>query len=677
MYKYRFKLCGLDCANCAKKIEENLSKNKEYNSVNVSFATSKLIVETSLKENEVKKKLEKEIQKIEPEVSLEEKKHINVMLLRVIISSILLIIGLISKVSYFYFISYLIIGYDIVVKAIRNILKRELFDEFFLMMIATIGAFYIGEYPEAVAVMLFFQIGEYVQEKAVHKSRTSITSLLDLKSDYANLIVNYVTTKVDPSTVKVGDELLVKPGEKIPLDGIIIDGKTTVDTSMLTGESIPKNVTLNDEVLSGYINLSGLIKLKVTKTSSETIASKILDMIENAAEKKTDTERFITRFAKVYTPIVVLCSVLICLLPTLLFHGSFNEWFYRSLVFLVVSCPCALVISIPLGFFAGIGTASKNGILVKGSDALELLTKIKIVVFDKTGTITEGKFAVSSVVANNNKNKDLVVKYAALAECFSNHPIAKSILECYGKKINQNDLTDYVEYSGKGITAKYKNKRLIVGNLKLMEQENIEVPLTNVSGTVVYVALNQEYLGYLIIEDKIKNRLNKTIKELKKQGIEKCIVVSGDSKEIVSNVCKKIGIKEYYAETLPDKKSDIVKTLMKENKVLFVGDGMNDALVLTVADLGISMGGIGSDVANIASDIVIMNDDISKIINGIEISKYTKQIIWTNIIFALAIKIIVLILGIFGFTSIWLAVFADVGVTLLTILNTLRIGKRY
>lgn len=677
MYKYRFKLCGLDCANCAKKIEENLSKNKEYNSVNVSFATSKLIVETSLKENEVKKKLEKEIQKIEPEVSLEENKQINIMMLRIIISSILLIIGLISKVFYFYFISYLIIGYNIVFKSVRNILKGELFDEFFLMTIATIGAFYIGEYPEAVVVMLFFQIGEYVQEKAVCKSRASVTSLLDLKSDYANLIVNYVTTKVDPTVVKVGDELLVKPGEKIPLDGIIIDGKTTVDTSMLTGEAIPKNVTLNDEVLSGYINLSGLIKLKVTKTSSETVASNILDMIENASEKKTDTERFITKFAKVYTPIVVLCSVLICLLPILLFNGSFNKWFYRSLVFLVVSCPCALVISIPLGFFSGIGTASKNGILVKGSDALELLSEIKIAVFDKTGTITEGKFAVSSVVANNNKNKDLVLKYAALVESFSNHPIAKSILECYGKKINQNDLTDYVEYSGKGITAKYKNKRLVVGNLKLMEQENIQVPLTNVSGTVVYVALNREYLGYLIVEDKIKNRLNKTIKELKKQGIEKCIVVSGDSKEIVSDVCKKIGIKEYYAETLPDKKADIVKTLMKENKVLFIGDGMNDALVLTVADLGISMGGIGSDVANIASDIVIMNDDINKIVKGIKISKYTKQIIWTNIVFALAVKIIVLILGIFGLTSIWLAVFADVGVTLLTILNTLRIGKRY
>ena len=679
MKRYEFPLYGLDCAKCAQEIEEYLQKQDDYSFVRVSFATAKVIIETTLEEEMVTQQIEKDIQKVEPNVFIftTEKKKIDMMLLRIIITTVLLIISFVFFKNIFLFLFiYLIIGYDILFTSLKNLVKGKFFDEFFLMSLATVCAFIIGEYTEAVAVMLFFQIGEYVQEKAIRKSRQSITELLDLKSDYANLIVDHITKKVDPSMVKVGDEILVKPGEKIPLDGVVIDGKSTLDTSMLTGESMPHSVTVEDIVYGGTINLSGLLKVKVTKIATETLASSILDMMEHAASKKTNTERFITKFSKVYTPVIVICALLLCLIPVLFFQGNIDTWASRSLVFLVISCPCALVISIPLGFFSGIGTASKQGILLKGSDALELLPKIDTAVFDKTGTITKGKFAITSVVTDKNKNTNLIIEYAAIAEQFSNHPIAKTILERYGKSCNSEEVKNYQEVAGKGVKVEYRNEVITVGNYAFMEQEQIEVPTTNAFGTIVYVARNKEYMGYLIIEDQVKDEIDRTLYGLRKQGIHHFVVVSGDSKPIVSRVCHGIGIQKYYAETLPTEKANIVKELKQKHKVFFVGDGMNDALVLTEADLGISMGGIGSDAATMASDIVIMNDDLSKIVTAIEIAKKTKRVVWTNIIFAISVKLLVLLLGAFGYAPIWLAIFADVGVTLITIFHTIWITRR-
>lgn len=678
MNEYKFLLHGLDCATCAKEIEEELQKKKEYSYVQVSFATSMLTVVTSLEQKEVIKQLKQDIKTIDSDVTIEVKENkIDIMLIRIILSSFFFILGfIVPKLSVLYVISYLIIGYDIIIKSLKNIIKGRLFDEFFLMTLATVCAFIIEKNAEAVAVMLFFQIGEYVQERAVRKSRASITSLLNLKSDYANLIEGTISKKVDPSMVKVGDEIILKPGERIPLDGVIIDGKSTLDTSMLTGESLPKTVSLEDQVYAGCINLSGLLKVKVTKIARDSMASKIMDMIENAASTKTNTERFITKFSKIYTPTIVILAFLLCFIPTIFFHGNIEQWAYRSLVFLVISCPCALVISIPLGFFSGIGLASKDGILLKGSDALEKLTKIDTMVFDKTGTITKGKFMVSSVVTDKNKNTDLVVEYAALAEQFSNHPIAKSILERYGKPCRKDQIEDVQEIAGKGVTVKYREEVITVGNEKLMEQEGISIPKTNAFGTIVYVARNKEYMGYLIIEDQVKDEIDQTLIGLRKLGIHNIAVVSGDSKKIVSNVCRGIGIQNYYAEVLPIEKAEIVKKMMEKHTVCFVGDGMNDALVLTEADLGISMGGIGSDAATVASDIVIMDDNISKIVRAIMIAKKTERIVWGNIIFAIAVKLLVLVLGAFGLAPIWLAVFADVGVTLLTILNTIWMIRR-
>lgn len=678
MNKYKFLLHGLDCANCAKEIEEGLQKEKEYSYVQVSFATSMITVVTSLEKTDVVKRLNQDIKSIDKDVTIEIKDNkIDVVLIRIILSSLFFLFGLVgTKLSFLFLISYLIIGYDIIIKSLKNIVRGKLFDEFFLMTLATICAFVIGEYAEAVAVMLFFQIGEYVQERAVRKSRSSITALLNLKSDYANLIEGTISKKVDPSIVEVGDEIILKPGERIPLDGIIIDGKSTLDTSMLTGESLPKTVSLNDQIYAGCINLSGLLKVKVTKTVRDSMASKIMDMIENAASTKTNTERFITKFSKIYTPTIVLLAFLLCFIPTLFFHGDIEQWAYRSLVFLVISCPCALVISIPLGFFSGIGLASKEGILLKGSDALEKLTKIDTMIFDKTGTITKGKFTVSSVVTDKNKNTDLVVEYAALAEQFSNHPIAKSILERYGKTCHKDQIEDFQEIAGKGVIIKYRDEVVTVGNEKLMEQEEISIPQTNAFGTIVYVARNKEYIGYLIIEDQVKDEIDQTLVGLRKLGIRNIAVVSGDSRKIVSNVCRGIGIQNYYAEALPIEKAKIVKKMMENHSVCFVGDGMNDALVLTEANLGISMGGIGSDAATVASDIVIMDDNISKIVRAILIAKKTEHVVWGNIIFAIAVKLIVLVLGVFGLAPIWLAVFADVGVTLLTIVNTIWMIRR-
>lgn len=678
MKQYKFKMDGLDCANCANAIANKLSHKKEFSKVTVSFATATLTVETDLDEELVKQKLEIEIHKIEPDVTIHEKKHLNTMVIRIFIASLLFLGGLLFDSSFLLLgLSYVVIGYDILWKSFKNIISGHVFDEFFLMTIATIGAFAIGEYPEGVAVMLFFQIGEYVQKRAVKRSRQSITELIDIKSSYANLVVQNITTKVDPAVLKIGDHIICKPGEKIPVDGIIIDGKSTIDSSMLTGESIPVAVTVGDTVLSGCVNVSGLLRIEVLKTEAASMASTILNLIEHATTKKAHTERFITRFAKVYTPVVVLLAVMICLIPTLL-GGTFSVYFYKALVFLVISCPCALVISIPLGFFSGIGAASKAGILVKGSDALESLTQIDTIVFDKTGTITEGVFAVSAIVVAENcqLSPDQLLELVAHVESYSTHPIAISILNYYQHEITARNVTQYQEYSGKGVAASVGSDYIMVGNRAWYQEQKIMVPNPKHEGTIVYVARNYEYIGYLAIADQIKPQVAEMVSDLKTMGIDHLVVVSGDQEKQVSRVCQQIGITTYHAGVLPDQKAAIVEQLMDQQKVMFVGDGINDALVLTTATLGVSMGGIGSDAAIEASDIVIMNDDVTKLVPAIQIATKTKRIIWSNIVFALLVKIIVLLCSIFGFTTIWLAVFADVGVTLLTILNTLRIHKR-
>lgn len=678
MKQYKFKMDGLDCANCANAIANKLSHKKEFSKVTVSFATATLTVETDLDEELVKQKLEIEIHKIEPDVTIHEKKHLNTMVIRIFIASLLFLGGLLFDSSFLLLgLSYVVIGYDILWKSFKNIISGHVFDEFFLMTIATIGAFAIGEYPEGVAVMLFFQIGEYVQKRAVKRSRQSITELIDIKSSYANLVVQNITTKVDPAVLKIGDHIICKPGEKIPVDGIIIDGKSTIDSSMLTGESIPVAVTVGDTVLSGCVNVSGLLRIEVLKTEAGSMASTILNLIEHATTKKAHTERFITRFAKVYTPVVVLLAVMICLIPTLL-GGTFSVYFYKALVFLVISCPCALVISIPLGFFSGIGAASKAGILVKGSDALESLTQIDTIVFDKTGTITEGVFAVSAIVVAENcqLSPDQLLELVAHVESYSTHPIAISILNYYQHEITARNVTQYQEYSGKGVAASVGSDYIMVGNRAWYQEQKIMVPNPKHEGTIVYVARNYEYIGYLAIADQIKPQVTEMVSDLRTMGIDHLVVVSGDQEKQVSRVCQQIGITTYHAGVLPDQKAAIVEQLMDQQKVMFVGDGINDALVLTTATLGVSMGGIGSDAAIEASDIVIMNDDVTKLVPAIQIATKTKRIIWSNIVFALLVKIIVLLCSIFGFTTIWLAVFADVGVTLLTILNTLRIHKR-
>ena len=674
MKTYKFNLSNLDCATCATKIEHGIQEMAEINQANVNFAKQMLQVETELDYDNATLLIEKKIRQLEPDVSIKETLVKDYRIWRIGISLLLFVFGFaLQENFYLLFASYLIIGYDIILKSLRNIFHGEVFDEFFLMTIATIGAFYIGEFPEGVAVMLFFQIGEYLQDRAVRQSRKSISALMDLKSDVANLKRNGKVEQVDPAIVKIGDIIVCRPGDRVPLDGVVIKGSSNLDTSMLTGESQPRMIQIKDEVLSGCVNLSGAIEIKVTKELKEATVTKILDMIENATNKKTKTEHFITRFARIYTPIVVGLAILITVIPVCFLQLEFSSWLYRSLVFLVISCPCALVISIPLGFFSGIGLESRHGILVKGSDALEMLGKVTTIVFDKTGTLTEGKFGVSTIVTNGKWKPHQVLEYAAFAESYSTHPIAQSILEEYGKLIDLKFLSNYEQIPGKGVKVDYIEDQILVGNQAFMEEEHVEVVKTNSFGTIVYVALNHQYVGYLVIEDKPKPGIKKMIRTLTKMGKYRLIVLSGDNETVVRNVCKRVGISEYRAEMLPQEKATFVEQLEAKETVMFLGDGINDALVLTKASIGVSMGGIGSDAAIEASDIVIMNDDVTKITEAIRISKKTAKVIWQNIIFAIFIKVVVLIAGIVGMTTIWLAVFADVGVTLITILNTARL----
>ncbi len=605
--------------------------------------------------------------------------------IKIVIALILFIFAMVVKFENelinkgIFIISYIIVGFEILRKAVRNIFRGKVFDENFLMSVATIGAFGIGEFPEAVAVMLFYQIGELFQSYAVDKSRKSIASLMDIRPDYANIYRDEKIEKVNPEEVKIGDTIIVKPGEKIPLDGTIIEGTTTLDTKALTGESLPREAKEGDKVLSGCINLNGVIKIKVEKEYGESTVSKILDLVENASSKKSKSENFITKFAKYYTPIVVIIALVLAIIPPLIISGAtFSDWVYRALSFLVVSCPCALVISIPLSFFGGIGGASKMGVLIKGSNYLEALSNTEIAVFDKTGTLTKGVFEVQKVEPVQISKEELL-KIAAYAENYSNHPISKSIKQAYNKKIDEKQISNYEEISGLGISAKINNEEVFVGNEKLMQKENIEYEKCKDIGTILYVAINKKYAGYILIADEIKKDSKQTIEELKKNGIKQTVMLTGDKKEVGESVAKEIGIDKVYTELLPTDKvqkvEELLKTKTAKGKLAFVGDGINDAPVLAISDIGIAMGGLGADSAIEAADIVIMTDEPSKIVKSIKLSKKTMIIVKENIVFAIAIKVLVLILAAFGLSTMWEAVFADVGVSIIAIINALRALK--
>ena len=601
-------------------------------------------------------------------------------LIRIIISFILLILAFILRLdntiinNILFIISYLIVGYDIILKALRNITRGKVFDENFLMTIATIGAFFIREFPEAVAVMLFYQVGELFQSYAIDKSRKSVASLMDIRPDYANLYHDKKTERVDPNKVKVGDIILIKPGEKIPLDGVVVEGTSYLNTLAITGEAVPRSVSENDEVLSGCINNEGLLKVKVTKEFGESTVSKILDLVENASSRKSKSENFISKFAKYYTPIVVIIAILLALIPPLLTDTTFKT----SLSFLVVSCPCALVISIPLTFFGGIGASSKIGVLVKGSNYLEALANTKIVVCDKTGTLTKGIFKVQNISPIGYSREDLL-RYTSYAENFSNHPIALSIKEAYGKDINEKLVTKTKELKGKGVIAKVESKEVLVGNEKLMVEYNIDYIKSNDIGTVIYIAIDKKYAGSITISDKIKEDAYKAVKEFRRNNVKKIVMLTGDREEISKKVSKELKLDKYYAELLPQDKVKKVESLMQEKseygKLVFIGDGINDAPVLALSDIGVAMGGLGSDAAIEAADIVIMTDEPSKLASAIKISKKTMQIVKENIVFSITVKILVLILSVMGLVSMWAAVFADVGVSVIAIINALRILK--
>ena len=605
--------------------------------------------------------------------------------IKIIIALILFIFAMVVKFENelinkgIFIISYIIVGFEILRKAVRNIFRGKVFDENFLMSVATIGAFGIGEFPEAVAVMLFYQIGELFQSYAVDKSRKSIASLMDIRPDYANVFRNEKIEKVNPEEVKIGDTIIVKPGEKIPLDGTIIEGTTTLDTKALTGESLPREAKEGDKVLSGCINLNGVIKIKVEKEYGESTVSKILDLVENASSKKSKSENFITKFAKYYTPIVVIIALVLAIIPPLIISGAtFSDWIYRALSFLVVSCPCALVISIPLSFFGGIGGASKMGVLIKGSNYLEALSNTEIAVFDKTGTLTKGVFEVQKVEPVEISKEELL-KISAYAENYSNHPISKSIKQAYKKEIDEKQIKNYEELSGLGISAKINNQEVLVGNEKLMQEKGIDFEKCADIGTILYVAKEGKYVGYILIADEIKNDSKQTIEELKKNGVKQTVMLTGDKKEVGESVAKEIGIDKVYTELLPTDKvqkvEELLKTKTAKGKLAFVGDGINDAPVLALADIGIAMGGLGADSAIEAADVVIMTDEPSKIIRSIKLSKKTMRIVKENIVFAIAIKVLVLILAAFGLSTMWEAVFADVGVSIIAIINALRALK--
>ena len=600
---------------------------------------------------------------------------------KIIVALILFFLGFFLKnetaQSVLYLSAYLLAGYDVLLKAVKNISKGKVFDENFLMAIASIGSIVLSDYAEGAAVMLFYQVGEYFQSYAVNKSRKSIGDLMDICPDYANIEKDGQIIQVDPDDIEIGNEVIVKPGEKVPLDGIIINGHSTLDTSALTGESVPREVCEGDEILSGCINLNGILRIKVTKEFDESTAAKILELIENASSEKSKAENFITVFARYYTPIVVTCALLLAVLPPLILGEAFSSWIYRALIFLVISCPCALVISIPLGFFGGIGAASSSGVLVKGSNYLEALSKSEIMVFDKTGTLTKGVFKVEEINNEDGVDVDELIEITAYGEAFSNHPIALSVKERYGKDIDNNRVSDVKELAGFGVKAVVDEKEVLVGKYALMKENNIDASEADSIGTVLYVSKDGKFLGSLVLRDEIKEDSKEAIKSLKEAGIKKTVMLTGDKKEIGEYVGKELGLDEVYTELLPIDKVNKVKELMdkksENGKLVFVGDGLNDAPVLTMADIGIAMGGLGSDAAIEASDIVIMTDEPSKIMTGYKISKKTLSIVKENIFIALFVKIGVMALGALGLANMWEAIFADVGVAVIAILNSIRV----
>lgn len=693
-------LGGLNCAHCAEVIGQKVSNLNEIESSDLNFINKKLSIVIKQGENSknVIQKIVDIVNDTEPGLDInvvedskgennfiEENNSSKKDLLKLIIGFGMYAIAIYQStvgiesqlMKLLLIISYIVVGQGVIVKALKNMSKGRVFDENFLMLIATVGALVIGEAEEAVAVMLFYQLGEYLQGAAVGKSRKSISSLMNIRPDSANLKLNDEIKVVSPKDVEVGDIIVVKPGEKVPLDGVIVDGISMLDTSAITGESVLRETSIGDEILSGFINKNSLLTIKVTKEYGESTVSKILDLVENASSKKSKTENFISKFSRYYTPVVVSLAAAIAIIPPVVVQGAhFTEWLYRGLIFLVVSCPCALVLSIPLSFFSGIGYASKNGILIKGSNYLEVLKDVDTVVFDKTGTLTKGVFKVTNINTVNISKEELI-EYAAIAEANSNHPIAKSILSYYGKKVNLKDIKNYEEISGHGIKVKYKQDVILAGNEKLMKVNNISYSRTDEVGTVVYIAVNDIYIGYIVISDEVKEDSKEAIINLKNIGIKEIVMLTGDNKEVADKVASDLEIDTVYSSLLPNEKVKKVEELYENrserNKVAFVGDGINDAPVLARVDVGIAMGGLGSDAAIEAADVVLMTDEPNKIYKAIEISKKTNKIVWQNIIFALVVKIIVMVMGAGGMATMWEAIFADVGVALIAVLNAMRI----
>lgn len=748
--KRQWILDGLDCANCAMKIENNVSKLQGVSACSVNFATKTMTLQAAAgTEEETAEAAAQVIRRLEPQVVMREKApaagtgtakagaghragehphpghshkgrrheenqhkghsheghsheahdhtdhgghshdhgaaHMRRMIVRLIAGAGLTAVGLLlplegwAELSVF-LLAYIISGGDIVWRAARNIVRGQVFDEHFLMALATIGAFAIGEYAEGVAVMLFYQVGELFQTLAVNRSRRSISALMDIRPETANLKTESGVVAVAPDNVSVGDFILVKPGEKVPLDGIVVEGRSMMDTSALTGESVPRSASQGDTVLGGFINQGGVLTVEVTKVFGESAVSKILELVQNAAGNKAKTENFITKFARRYTPAVVITALLLAVVPPLLFSGAtFSDWIYRALVFLVISCPCALVVSIPLGFFGGIGAASKTGILVKGSNYLEALNDVSVVVFDKTGTLTKGEFNVTSLHPEGGMEEEELLRLAAYAESHSSHPIAESIRAAYGKPIPESSVSDYNEISGHGLEVTVEGRRVLAGNARLMQREGIAFIDPGTHGTIVHVAVDGEYAGSLVIADEVKEDAARAIRKLKALGVRKTVMLTGDAKPVAEAVGRKLGLDEVYGELLPQHKVEQMERLEREKgpkeKMVFVGDGINDTPVLARADIGIAMGGLGSDAAIEAADVVLMTDEPSKVASAITIAKRTRAIVWQNIVFALAVKGIFLLLGAFGIATMWEAVFSDVGVTLLAVLNSIRVLK--
>ena len=701
-------LKGLDCPNCSAKIEKEVGELDGVTSSTVNLMNQTLTVQAG---TSVAASLLDTVTTIvhshEPDVEVSEKQleatapvkkdekaavyndEDKKRTIRLAVGAVVYAIGMALTVFAklptlaelaFLIVAYVILGWDVVWQAVKNITRGQVFDEHFLMSVSTIGAFAIGEYPEAVAVMLFYQVGEFFQSLAVKRSRKSISDLMDIRPDSATVKRNGILQVVSPESVAVGEIIVVKPGEKIPLDGIVVDGESMLDTKALTGESVPRSIRKGDEALSGCINQSGLLTLKVTKSFGESTVSKIIDLVENASARKAPTENFITTFARYYTPVVVGMAAVLAIIPPLVLGGGWSEWLRRGFVFLIVSCPCALVISIPLTFFGGIGAASKRGVLVKGSNYLEALNKVSVVVFDKTGTLTKGVFEVANIIPAAGYQKEQVLEYAAQAESYSNHPIAKSILAAYGKSIDQKQFSGFEEISGHGISVMVQGKKVLAGNSKLMESEKIAYSACDAAGTKVYVAADGSYVGCILIADEVKPDSNRAIAELKKIGVEKTVMLTGDDERIGKSVADELGLDAYYAQLLPDQKVEKLEMLDKQkrqgSKLAFVGDGINDAPVLARADVGIAMGGLGSDAAIEAADVVLMTDEPSKLVEAIDVAKATKRIVMQNIVIALGIKSVFLVLGALGMAGMWEAVFGDVGVTIIAVLNAMRILKK-